>query len=90
MSDSDIERAVGRLEGKLSELATTVDRNRDEAQTERAILVAKIDALNSSVSSMTDTVNRVRGGWAMLTVLGSVAAAIGAAITWFMSHVTVH
>lgn len=90
MSDESVERSIGRLEGKLQELTQTVERDRASAKDAQAILMEKFEEISVTIAEIRQAQDRVKGGWAMLTVLGSVAAVVGGAISWVLGHVTVN
>lgn len=63
MSNDDVERSLGRLEGRL------------DAQ-DRLLVEIK-----SEMHSVTEYMNRAKGTWQVLMVLGAAASALGAFVS---------
>jgi hypothetical protein len=61
------------------------DYGKLEAQVEQ--LVKDVDALTKSVQSMRDLMEQSKGGWKTLVYLGGIAATVGGAANWLISHV---
>lgn len=66
----DLHRDFGRLEGKVDGLEDRLGELADsQAQTQR------------QVSQIHDTIMRAEGGWRLMVVVGTVAAAIGGLVS---------
>lgn len=69
-SESSIERALGRVEGKLEQVLDS-RKQRDEHVDDRlARIEAKIEAIG-------DTIASAKGGWKVLTLVGGIAGLVG-------------
>lgn len=88
MSDDSMERSIGRLEGKVQELSAQVERERLTTKEAFDTLMSRFEALASTMGEIRAAQERTKGGWAMLTVLASVAASLGAAVSWAIKHLT--
>lgn len=88
MSEETVERSIGRLEGKLQELSAQVERERITTKDAFDALMSRFELLAGTMSEIRAAQERTKGGWAMLTVLASVAASLGAAVSWAAKHLT--
>lgn len=90
MSEETVERSIGRLEGKLQELSAQVERERVQAKDAHQAMMERFELIAGTVAEIRAAQERTKGGWAMLTVLVSIAGSLGAAVSWALNHVTVH
>ena len=99
VSNVDLAKDIGRLEGTLQSLGRTVDMNREAGASSIARLDAKLDrmseenreqnaAISAAVKALQDQQNRVQGGLSALGLLLTAAATLGGIITWILNHVT--
>lgn len=58
-----------------------------ETQVKR--LVLDVEQLTENVQAMRDLMEQSRGGWKTLVWLGGVAGSVGAAASWFATHIKV-
>ncbi len=82
----DMAQDIGRLEGSLAALQRTVDENRISSAAGHARLEAKIDGLTAIGATLKEGQDRFKGGYAAISVLASVAAALGSAVTWAIGY----
>lgn len=52
-------------------------------------LEKQFDAMQKDIREMRDLMQNVKGGWKMLLMLGTISAALGAAVTKFISYLPV-
>lgn len=67
-----------------------IDR-RDYGALEQKVaqLTADVHAMKETIEGMRDMMQQARGGWRTIMMLSGVAASIGAAFTWIISHVRI-
>lgn len=63
------------------------DYGKMEAQVER--LTRDVHELTQTVEEIRDMMQQANGGWRAVVLLGGIASAIGAAISWALSHIKV-
>lgn len=61
------------------------DYGRMEAQVEQ--LTKDVHTLTQTVKEINEFMQQSKGGWKTIAMLGGVAGAIGAAISWVATHV---
>ena len=83
----EIVRDLGRLEGRVSQIAETVDRNRTTANEGLAKIEHKIDALTTAMTQLNIDKAKVQGGYIALGWVVGAAATAGALVAtiikWF-------
>lgn len=73
----DIQRGLGRVEGKLEEVLES-RRERDEHVDGRLERIeARIEAVVARIESLVEMLAAVRGGWKVLALIGGIAGMIG-------------
>lgn len=94
---SEIIRDLGRLEGRVTQLAETVDRNRSTAADGLANLNIKIDSLfeknnaaNDKIIAKVDSLildkAQIKGAWTIAAWFGGIMVTIGALIASFAKY----
>jgi hypothetical protein len=77
MSDANLQRDIGRLEGEVKGLARTVDQ-----------LSEKLEETNRHVSAISSTLAEAKGGWRTLVWFAGVSGSAGAALSYLASLFT--
>lgn len=61
------------------------DYGRMEAQVEQ--LTRDVHTLKETVETMRDMMQQAQGGWRAIVMLSGIAGAVGAGISWVVTHV---
>lgn len=70
-------RAFGQLEGDVRALTREVNGLRKD-----------FGDLAEKVDKLVDAMSEARGGWKLTLMFGTIATAVGGAVSWAISHVT--
>jgi len=73
---NEVAQDVGRLEGRMDGLSTRIEQ-----------MEKSIEKLTGLVEELKQGQDQFKGGYAILTALVSLAAAVGGSITWVIEHV---
>ena len=68
--ETGLDRALGRLEGKLEEVLNDRQRRDDAVDDRLARIEAKLEKIDSTLAS-------AKGGWKVLLMIGGIAGMIG-------------
>lgn len=73
---ASFDHLIGQLDRRLERIEVAIDRLADE-------LDGKHERLNGRVRELENKQSEVRGGWTVLTIIGTVAGAVGGlAVRW--------
>ena len=66
----------------------TIDpRDFGKLESQVAQLVKDMDEMKANVQAMRDMMEQSKGGWRTLVFLGGIASAMGAIVSWVVTHV---
>lgn len=77
MTDSELQRDLGRLEGQVEAIADAVTDMKVEFK-------KRLDAVDAKIDSMNSVLQKVGGAWKMLLVVATVFTAIGGLVVKFL------
>jgi tetrahydromethanopterin S-methyltransferase subunit G len=77
MTDAELQRDIGRLEGKVEGLADAMSEMKDEFK-------KRLDSVDEKIDGMSVVFQRVGGAWKMLLVVATAFTAIGGLIVKFL------
>lgn len=78
--------ALATLQRSVDRLADKLDEHVDRSHEERKEMDVKIESVKKDISSVNlsiaDILGKLKGGWFVVLILGTL---VGAAVTWFLS-----
>lgn len=82
--DTYAQQALNEANVKIAVLeAQAIDRDKAIA-----CIFTTLEAMDRKVSAISSTLSEAKGGWRVLMLFGGAGGAVGAALAWFFSHVT--
>lgn len=76
----ELNRALGRIEGRLQAVEMRADRDGEAMQDAMATLLGKVETLTSSIEDLRLSRARWRGGYATLAAVTGGAATLGGVV----------
>lgn len=76
VSHSDIQRAIGRLEGKVDSMADARKERDGNIDDRFGRVEEKLDRVEVDLRAIREVLDKAKGGWKALVIIGGIAGAV--------------